>query len=77
MATAETISMKWETIDRKWPHKVTITKPTKKLVWAEMWLEDHYGSIGALWNVFAYGQHSAIYYFRNECDAIEFALIWK
>ena len=72
MAATETIEAKW-----KWPHKVTITKPIKKLVWAEMWLEDHCGSIGDRWNVFAYGQHSAIYYFIDEVDAIEFALIWK
>lgn len=72
MVATETIDAKW-----KWPHQVTITKPIKKLVWAEMWLEDHCGSIGGRWNVFGYGRHSAIYYFSDEVDAIEFALIWK
>lgn len=77
MVATETISMKWETIDRKWPHQVKITKPIQNLARAEMWLEDHYGSIGGRWNIFAYGQHAAVYYFKNEGDAIQFALIWK
>ena len=58
-----------------WPYQVTIN-PNSELS-QEKWLTQHMGKIRGRWMVFGYGINKISYYFRNEEDAIQFALRWS
>lgn len=57
-----------------WPHKVSV--PVLENADIEYWLGENMGIFKGKWNV-VYNHKTIDYYFRNEKDAILFALRWK
>ena len=57
-----------------WSHKVSVPVPENNEL--EVWLEENMGKYKARWTV-VYSYKTLDYYFRNEKDALMFALRWS
>lgn len=57
-----------------WPHKITIDFPAADSE-REQWLGEQLGAFKVNWNI-VYFHNKTDFYFRNEQDALLFALRW-
>jgi len=58
-----------------WPFKISVPGPGYAMHNVEIWLGDNFGAFKGRWNV-VYRAQISDYYFRNEKDAVFFALRW-
>jgi hypothetical protein len=60
-----------------WPHKVTVNSDwNKDITPIEEWLGSQLGAFKNRWNV-VYQYNRTDFYFRNQADAVLFALKWS